>query len=318
MDSSLYVVGVVNDSTMDTSNARPSSMFAPAFRYEYQSDSMHVYWYFSEFNVNKRKLFLSNWCTPRIINYNKTTKQMYQEWTPQQMNNRSTTRIFPVNTGDTIGFYRELWLRRFGVSLPVYDYYKCSEVLSYSVELVDSASGARIALMDTTQFDTTRTSRKPCIASWYPMYSRVRYVVPEGYASHPVFLRINTYVVGVHPQVMIRVDEHGQMRSTSFLSNPLVQQYCQNVQSNLDCTADNACELTVASNTSPPTITVTLSSAPTATNISVYSVAGATVWSGAVPLPSNLFTVSVPTSGLYLVIARSASNVVCTRKVIVP
>lgn len=317
-DSTWVYLQALSDSTLDTTHARPTSVFAPGFRYEYQSDSMHVYWYFSEFNLNKRKLFLSNWCAGRIVNYNKVTKVMAQEWTALEMNNRSTTRVFPISSGDTLGFYRELWMRRFGITMPVYDYYKCSEVLAYSVELVNSATNSRLALLDTTRYDTTRTSRKPCIASRYPMYSRVRYVVPEGFAGVPVFVRINTYVVGSNSDVMIRVDEHGQMRSTSFLQNPAVQQYCQQVEESLDCSIAESCAITATANTSPPSLAISITPNINVNTIAVYDVAGTMVWTGVVSQLSNPCTVPLTTSGLYLVVAKDASNIICTRKVVVP
>lgn len=318
MSTNWSYADVIDSNTLDTNNLRPAGTFAPSFRYEYQSDSSHVYWYFSEFSLNKHKLFLANWCAPRIINFDKSNQQLVQDWTPQEMNTRSTTRVFPVSSGDTLGLYRELWFRKFGTSPPVYDYYKCSEVLSYSVELVDSASGSRIAMLDTTRFDTTRSSRKPCIESWYPMFSEVRYVVPDGYSLQPVFLRINTYVVGSNADIMIRVDQHGQMKSSTSLASSGVQQYCQQVQSNLDCNSSGSCDVSVTASSSPPTLSITAAATSTANSVEVYSISGTKIWSGPIPQPSNPFSEYVPGSSLYLVIARSFSNIVCTNKIIVP
>lgn len=150
------------------------------------------------------------------------------------------------------------------------------------------------------------------------MYSRVRYVVPEGFAGVPVFVRINTYVVGSNSDVMIRVDEHGQMRSTSFLQNPAVQQYCQQVEESLDCSIAESCAITATANTSPPSLAISITPNINVNTIAVYDVAGTMVWTGVVSQLSNPCTVPLTTSGLYLVVAKDASNIICTRKVVVP
>ena len=63
----------------------PVETWSAKFIFTYESDSSYNNWSFSEFLINRRKLFLSNWCNQRVINYNESTQQAEEDWTPEAL-----------------------------------------------------------------------------------------------------------------------------------------------------------------------------------------------------------------------------------------
>lgn len=315
-DSSMFVSTYnAADYSLDTSIRLVPSSFCPSYSYEYETDSTHTFWAFSEFLKNGRKLFLLNWCRDSIRNYDQTGDSAVATWTQEQMNARSLTKTFTVGSGDTVGFYRFQWFAQRGVSGASFYYYKNPSVLSYSVVLVDSTTGSRIATLDTAEWGATTNSRKPCFYSWYPMYARVRYTLPAGYTNTPVFLQVNTYAVGSTAQPFVRQDRMYSFYSTTYLTNPSITAYCDSVEANITCGPGPACGLTATPQINPTSISISVPTPTTIASVWVYDVFGNQHWQGGVPLSSNPSVVSL-TSGLYVVVAyNSTGNVLCTQKV---
>lgn len=82
--------------------------FGTQFVFGYEADSSYSRWTFAEFLLNRKKLFLSNWCMKRRINYDTGTDAERFDWTEDEMRARSITKTFPIHGNDTIQFYRNL------------------------------------------------------------------------------------------------------------------------------------------------------------------------------------------------------------------
>jgi hypothetical protein len=261
-------------------------------------------------------LFLSNWCRDSIRNYDPTGDTAVQTWTNAQMNERSVTRAFPVSSGDTLGFYNSHWFSRLGYSGAAYNYYKMGQSISYSVVLVDSTTGTRIAVLDSALYGTTTASRKPCIYSWYPMASRVRYVVPAGYSDTICYLQINTYASGSGAKPFVRQDHLFSFVSASQLAKPQLKAYCDSVEANIDCSSPPSCDMSASRSSSPVGISISVAGSTSLTNIKIFDIYGAERWAGVVPLTTNPTVVGLST-GLYIVVAYENGVVVCTKKIFV-
>lgn len=313
IDDGGYRVSPYNsaDSTVDTNVQVLPSTFCPSYSYEYETDSTHIFWAFSEFLMNGRKLFLSNWCRDSIHNYDLAGDSVILQLTQSQMNEKSATRPFSVSTGDTIGFYRFQWFSRRGYSGACFNYYKNPDVLSYSVVLIDSSDGTRLATLDSAIWNATSPSRKPCFDSWYPMYSRIRYQIPQGITNKTVFIRLNTYATGSATQPWVRQDRLYEFYSVDYLTKPSIVAYCDSVEAN-NCAPSTTCDLIVW--TTPTAIQVSVSTPTAITEVNIYDVFGGLQWSSNVPLSNNPTSVSV-SSGLYIVVGRDNNGaVLCTKK----
>ncbi len=309
---------ILSDSSLDTANLINVDDQCAHFRFEYVSDSSHVYWQFSEFLLNRKKIFLANWCPNRILNFDFVNRMAVANWPADVLSNRSTTRTISVSAGDTLQFFRNMFLSRVAQSGNVYNYYKNDATLSYSVELVDSSSGSRIVLFDTACYSTTTPSRKPCIFSWFPMYSRVRTIVPSGISKVRAFVRINTFAFGLNPDPWVRKDLYGPYMSNYSLNKPSVAAYNTKVLNNIDCSGQAFCEVNGTGLPGPPRISVLHTVPTTLDNVTVFTVYGTQVWSSSAPFSINPTNVNVPNPGLYILIGKSGPVVVCTEKVFVP
>lgn len=305
------------DTVLSVDSSIRITSIGPSMRYEYESDSSHIVLRFSEIQLNRHQLYFSNWCNNQVINFDSYNEVPVENWTPAQLNARSLTKTFPVSYGDTLSFFKESWFFTLNTNGPAFKYYKNDHQLAYSVELVDSTTGLRIALLDTTYLAQTTSSRKPCMYSWYPMYSRVKYVVPfEGLQNTRVFIRFNTYATGSNPKPWVRTDGMVSNLSAKTLAHPEVKGYCDSVEANLDCTWSPSCDILARQSGGPTGITIESQWPTSITHVVVYTLNGDVVWQGAVPLSPNPYTVQAG-YGLYIVIGYSNGDVVCTRKVVV-
>jgi len=290
----------------------------PAFQYDYETDSTHVRFRFSEFSINSHQLFLASWCNNQVINYDDVGDSVITNWTQAELNARSLTRSFPISSGDTIRYYKSSsFIKRGTTNSYSYNYYKNPDILSYSVEIIDSTTGARIALLDTVYLGSTMASRKPCMQSWYPMYSRVTYIMPAGYSDSVVHLRMNTFSSGSSAKSWVRTDKLVGWASGWELSNSAFTDYGDSVEANIDCSVGSSCEVSASSSSSPPGISVLTASGTSLTSIEVYDIYGTLKWSHPVPLTTNPTTV-VLASGLYIVVGKINSSAVCAVKVYAP
>lgn len=301
----------------DTTFVAPEE-WAPYFKFGYEADSSYSEWFFSEFLLNRNKLYLSDWCINRIVNYDSVTDGPIEEWSAAEMRNRSITRTFPVIGGDTLQFFRRLvFVDRLTSSLS-HSRYVNANGLSFSVELVNNANGMRLMLLDSFAIATTTDNKRPCIRSWFPMGARVRHAVPTSLTDTTyVFIRINTWTTGASPKPFIRHDGMQMMLSTFQLTNSDFTAYSDSVEANNNCGGDGSCEVSASGTYEPSGVIVSHTIPTDLTSIEIHDIDGSLVWSSSVPLVTNP-TFVAESSGLKIILGMSGGSVVCTRKIIVP
>lgn len=298
----------------DTVYSSPDA-WAPRFVFTYEADSSYSTWSFSEFLVNRRKLMLNSWCAKRTVNYDFDLNVAVENWNPATMRANSVTRPFMLRASDTIQFYRHYsWMDRLTMDLS-FNRYVNSNGLSFSVELVQSSNGTRIALLDTCSFATTTSNRKPSIYTWFPAASIVRYFVASDFDSTQVYIRVNTWTSGSNPQPFSRYDGIGKMQSAEHLVSTEWKSYNDSLRVN--STTGSTCGFTVGSSQSPKSLLISHGSTPAFDEMKIVDIFGVEYWSASAPLSSMPVQVNLST-GFYIVVALSNGNVACTKQVYLP
>ncbi|NQW29644.1 MAG: hypothetical protein HQ472_03935 [Ignavibacteria bacterium] len=300
----------------DTVNVLNPDMFGAKFRFIYYADSSQTVWTFSEFLLNRQKLYLSNWCKDRTVNWSDSTSAPVLDWSEEQLRQRSTTRVFPISGLDTVQFYRELsWVDRSTLATSFNNYVNRNG-LTFSVELVRANNNQRMILLDSFRIESTTSTHKPCIYSWYPMMARVRTVIPAEEDSTDVFIRVNVGTLGADPVPFVRYDNYGRMLSTAHLTNSYWLNYVDSVETNISCVAPQVCHFTAIVSSSPTGLEISHNWPTSISEISVRNIYGDQIWSSSLPLSTNPTWVSLQ-SGLYIVVGVSNGNVICTKKLLV-
>ena len=160
---------------------------AAAYMYEMNYDSTKILYTITELRINSSRLFLKDWSylTSR------------DEWDTPRLNDSSGTTFFIIHTGDTLSAYREFewYSQKEGAHRP--DNYAAADTLGYSIELIDSATGARLALLDSLGIMRRDTPGYPSIHGSHPLFALIPYIVPPA---------LNGRRVAIHVQVHTRVD----------------------------------------------------------------------------------------------------------------
>lgn len=302
---------------LDTAHPVDPRKFVAQWHFETQSDSTITRFVFDDFVSNGRRIWLNNWCEDKTWNWNSSTQQYFNEVTNAQLSDLSHTTYMPVIAGDTIGFYRHVyWLRR-GPSTGSLAKYISNDIASYSVELVRRSNGQRMALLDTFRISQSGPS-SPCVYMWYPLASKVRYIVPP-IITDTVYacVRINVYTNGMDNDTFSRSDLFNTLNARIFLNNPYFENFMSTVNVENACGAGTGgCGMTVSNGTSG-SINATVTSTDI-THMKVFSQAGYLVSSAAVTAwPSTVPLSTGP--GLYIVCGVNSSDaVVCTSTMLVP
>lgn len=122
------------------------------------------------------------------------------------MSYNSRTAVFPLLTGDTLSFYRELeWYTLMGREQSLTNYYAL-DTLAYSVELVRASDGAVLALLDSLGIMPSTTPGTPTIHGTRPIMAQVNYGVPGVMAGDSAFIGIRLYAHGSGAYNFIRYD----------------------------------------------------------------------------------------------------------------
>jgi len=305
---------------VDTIKAMPGyrdgSRLSSSFKFEYQNDSTRFRMIFTEFLKNAKWTYLSNWCDRRRMNWDCVVDSATTDYTNAQISAKSRTKYMHVVAGDVLGFYRSFnWLdKNTGKGDP--KKFISGDNLSYSVELVDSATNGRIALLDSFFISSTRTDLKPHFYAMYPVASRIRWVAPSSFTTKTAFMRVNVYSAGTDNLQWYRSDTFGAAVSEKLLSDVVYKVYCANVESEntWGTTGTPTCGFTCS--TSGTTFTIAQpSSTSGVASVRVVDVMGTI--HGTYPVSSTSWPVVVTLpSGLY-VISGVASNgqTVCTTKI---
>jgi len=304
-------------SGVDTTHSLDPRIFVAQWHFETQSDSTVTRFVFEDFVNNGRRIWLNNWCEDKTWNWNEATQQYFNEVTNAQLSNLTHTTYMPVLAGDTVGFYRHIyWLER-GSSGGSIAKYVSGDIVSYAVELVRRDNGQRMALLDTFRISQSGVS-SPCVYMWYPLASKVRYIIPS-VITDTVYacVRVNVYTTGSDNDVFSRSDLFNTLNARVFLNNPYFENFMSIVNAENVCGASSGnCGMTVSSGTSG-NVNTTVSSSSIA-EVRVFSQSGYLI--ARTPIVSWPSTKDLSTgAGLFIVCGVNASGgILCTSTVVVP
>ncbi|MBI2794295.1 MAG: hypothetical protein HYX66_06580 [Ignavibacteria bacterium] len=254
----------------------------------------------------------------RVINWDDSLNVPYEEWSAQQLRDRSKTRPFRVIAGDTIQFYRVYWWIDRLLNDVSYNRIFLPSTVSFSVELVESSTQNRLLLLDTAEFKSSEYLTAPCIQSWYPALSRVNAYIPSIISDSVwVFIRINFYDKGTAPNPFVRIDRFDFMQSQTQLSSSIWTAYNDSVSTNILCTDFLSCDVTYAVKNSPTGIEVSVPQSSELTQLLIFNVYGTLFWSHSVPLQATPTFIAL-NSGLYIIVGEGTQGPSCTKKLLIP
>jgi len=166
------------------SDMRDPKKYTPIFLFEYQSDSGDVRIHFGDVKKNGSFVPLHGWCHGKAWNWDTKTKAFVDEVSDNELRESSRTHWMHVNAGDTIQVYRLLQLRDHATPRKLlWNRWRASDDVAFSIELIDSAEGSRIALIDTFYLEKSSANGRPAFFSWYPTGAVVKYRIPNGTPS---------------------------------------------------------------------------------------------------------------------------------------
>lgn len=170
--------------TYSISDMHDPRKYTPIFLFEYQSDSGDVRIHFGDVRKNGSFVPLHGWCHGKAWNWDTATKAFIDEVSDAQLRERSRTRWIHVSAGDTIQVYRLLQLRDHATPRKLlWDRWRASDDVAFSIELIDSTTGSRMALIDTFYLEKSSVNGRPAFFSWYPTGAVIQYRVPNGTPS---------------------------------------------------------------------------------------------------------------------------------------
>lgn len=295
---------------------RDASRLSSSFKFEYQNDSTRLRMIFTEFLKSAKWTYLSNWCYERRMNWDCVADSATTDYTNAQISAMSRTKYLHVVAGDVLGFYRSFnWLdKNTGKGNP--QKFISADNLSYSVELVDSATNGRIALLDSFFISSTRTDLKPHYYAMFPVASRIRWIAPTSFTSITAFIRVNIFSAGTDNIRWFRSDTYGGAVSEKLLNDVVYKVYCANVEAanTWGTSGTPVCGFTCS--TSGTTFTIAQpASTSGVTSVRVVDVMGTI--HGTYPVSSTSWPVVVTLpNGLYVIVGvASNGQTLCTTKI---
>lgn len=308
-----YMFDTRPDGLVGTQNLIPNRSTA-AFVFQYQCDSSDFTVAFAEFQVNRNLTALHAHCLRKVWNWNDSTSTFVDEISDATLRTMSRTRWFSVSPGDTVGFYRLFVMRQHITNAFLTERWVAPDAISFAVELLDSATNQRLALLDTFRLSSTTPSGAPSFYTRYPMASSVRAVVPAGItAGQRVAIRTRVYSDGPANERWTRSDI---LMYAPSLNGPRNYGPSWKALAQHNVAFNGTCPPFVT--TSPGTITVSTPSTPGGTMLEVLTPYGNPVGSVPLPLAGGSATLSVPAGACIVAVKGPSNTVLCTNLVAVP
>jgi len=301
----------------DTTVSLDPRIYVTQWHFETQSDSTITRFVFDDFLSNGHRVWLNNWCRGKTWNWSDSLQAYTPEVTNAQLSSISHTAYMPLIGGDTIGFYRHAyWLWR-GPQSGSIAKYTSDDAASYSVELVKQTTGQRMALLDTFRISQSGAST-PCVYTWYPLASKVRYIIPSNITDTTfACIRINVYTSGATNDTYSRSDNFGPTNSRYFIGNPYFNNFMAVVNAENACTASSSGCGMVVTNGTPGSVNAAVSS-NSITEVRAFSQNGYMVNSASVTSWPSTHALTTG-AGLFIVCGlNSSGTVVCTSTMLVP
>lgn len=302
------------DGTMDRNNIVLSNELAPYFSFDYQQDSCRIKFRIGEFSWNHNWIHLQ-WCDGKVYNFDPVGDSARWDYTNAQLSAISRTRTFQIQSGDTVGFFRELFWFDNATNSYNPNRIRSDDDLFFSVELVNAANGARVMLLDTLSLRSS-DGTNPCLYMWRPVVARVGHIVPGSVGTIDAYIRVNLANTGSSGSRFMRYDNMRLALSPTHLTESGWNSYVAHVASANNCT--QSCTFTVSALSSPRRIQVAISGGQTAVDrIDVVDINGNVL--STTPLPTTSpYTAGIPSTGLYVVPGYKNGSVVCTQLIFIP
>lgn len=197
-----FDVGPVRpDGTLIDSLAIPPEEIYASYGFEMSYDSSFTLYRVSDVELNGARVKLATWCPGKNL----------EGLSSADLSDSSTTTDFTVSTGDSITFYRELsWIQKTDSGLvQSLSYYRALDTLDYVVELVDSATGNRLVMLDSLGVLRNVSGTTPSVYGNRLIMAAVDYIVPPSLNGKTVFLRVLLYSRGEGDYYFNRTDRWG-------------------------------------------------------------------------------------------------------------
>lgn len=305
---------VIDDSTVDYGNVVYGNVIVPYYNFDYQQDSCRTKFRIGEFALNSNWIHLY-WCDQKVYNFDEQGDSARWDYTNAQLSAISRTRTFSVSSGDTLGFFREMFWFDNATNSYNPSRIDSDDELYFSVELVNASNGARVMLLDTLSLASS-SGTTPCIFMWRPVVARIGFIVPGSVGTINAYIRVNVSSNGVSGSRFMRYDDMTIVKSSEHLSDADWKTYVANVASANNCS--QSCTYSPSGFASPKRIQVAVNGGQTAVDqIDVIDLSGNLMNSTALPT-SSPYSVSIVQTGLYIVVGYKNGSFVCSKLVYVP
>jgi hypothetical protein len=161
----------------------------PGYHFEFQNDSLRFEYNVREFRHNSRWVMLQTWCAERMYNWSSNTDSDTNELSSEALGTRSRTRLVSLLPGDTLSLLKESFWFYHDRDTAEYARLHAPKWFGVSVEIIDSANGQRIALLDSVRYASIGIS-VPCLELSTLMLDKLVYVHPTDALPKNVFIRV--------------------------------------------------------------------------------------------------------------------------------
>ncbi|MBX7156349.1 MAG: hypothetical protein K1X91_15440 [Bacteriodetes bacterium] len=326
-----YLGGVsgptMSDGSMDMKRAIDNSKFYPFYLFEIQNEVENIRYRTTEFKVNNQRLFLDKWCFKKSWNYNEATSKRFPEISNNELSNISRTKNFRINTGDIVTLYRDFWWYDLkNQQLNPHQIFS-PDNLGYSIEIVDSKTENRIALLDSIFVYENLDQTSPRLFMMNPAISLIKYSVSNEFDGLEVFIRVNVISSGKQNMLFYRTDSKTIELSSMVLSDPkwvsfsnTVEKYNTNTTLHQDVLNNNY--LTVTPSVSEGPITININKTDLITNdayaITISDVTSNNIlFTNRISMDNKDFKYTFNNPGVYVVNLSSSGSIISTKKVLI-
>jgi len=192
------VAPVFSDSTMNPDAVVNTDRIYTGFEFLKRTDSVVSHYRISDFTVNGERVSFETWCDK---------KNLYG-LSNAALSDSSVSSDFTVAAGDTVFFLREFsWVTETESESRFHpDQFRSADTIDYAIELMDAASGNRVALLDSIGALRNVTGSTPTLYGDRALASTVAFKVPSSLDGREVFLRVNVYARGDSGAGFVRRD----------------------------------------------------------------------------------------------------------------
>lgn len=304
-------VFVTDENGQPTGDTIDRRRFVPAYNLEYQSDSSTLAVQVSEFRLNSAWILLRDWCHGKVWNWDDSGDSAFAEVSNSALSAKSITKIFPMKPGDTVSVFRMIFLIDPTADSLTSTIARFPGKGTMSIELVNAASGNRIALLDT--FALSATNNEPCWFLPNAAVYRCVYINPSNTDTTWAFMRVNVGATDTS-NLWMRNDHMTAVYSREYIT--AYSGYASEIQANSTCAlGGTSCDLSVITSglTAVTTVTANAGSYSHIRLVGLDGLIKATVNTNGQAGPFNLVASS---PAPHLVVLYNSSGAVCTRQVL--